>query len=384
MAALRRHFSIYHWATNRPLRGNGKQILDGALPYRDVYEMKPPLLLYSYAALVALFGYSQEGLHMAAMFLTFWNAAWSMAIGMRFFGRFWILARLGYVLLAVNPFACAILPNPELVLMGFGFTGFVLFYAVGASRRGGTFRLDDPEGNGSCMPADFYWLAEPWSKQSGSLFSGVPAIQLALAFWQQKPLRWRLLLRRGAWLAAGVATPVATCLLLMRALGVWDEFWFWNVQYVQIYSSSLKRDLWALAFTSNFNLLTKNFVLYWVLGAAGLLALGTPVLNGRKRLILLSLAIFSFAAVAPGRRFYGHYWLQFLPVLALAMGALFYHLGKGLAVLFRRLNMQPVVAVAAAVILLLPVVRQPHLVQGDSHRLLRPCRRAIHLSKIKC
>ncbi|MBK6932159.1 MAG: hypothetical protein IPH12_15360 [Saprospirales bacterium] len=127
-----------------------------------------------------------------------------------------------------------------------------------------------------------------------------------------------------------------------------------------------------MAFTSNFNLLTKNFVLYWVLGAAGLLALGTPVLNGRKRLILLSLAIFSFAAVAPGRRFYGHYWLQFLPVLALAMGALFYHLGKGLAVLFRRLNMQPVVAVAAAVILLLPVVRySPTLFKGDSHRLLR-------------
>ena len=108
----------------------GRQILEGKIPYRDIYEMKPPLLFYSYAALVAVFGYSLSGLHWAALFLTFWNAAWVMAVGNRILGQFYgFLAGLCYVLITANPFTCGILAESELVVMAFVMPGlYALLY----------------------------------------------------------------------------------------------------------------------------------------------------------------------------------------------------------------------------------------------------------------
>ena len=47
----------------------GKLALEGGAPYRDFYEMKPPLIFYAYAVLVKVFGFSFVGLRWAAMVL---------------------------------------------------------------------------------------------------------------------------------------------------------------------------------------------------------------------------------------------------------------------------------------------------------------------------
>ena len=126
------------------------------------------------------------------------------------------------------------------------------------------------------------------------------------------------------------------------------------------------------AFVFNFSLLTQNFELYWLLGMAGLLLLPTPVLPRRFRLLLAGLVLFSLATVTPGRRFYGHYWLQFLPALALLMAGLFYHIERGAARLFLRLNLRPLMAGLMLIALLIPVARYgPTLFKGDNQKLIR-------------
>ncbi len=349
----------------------GKQILSGKIPYRDVYEMKPPLLFYAYAALVALFGYSLAGLHWAALWLSFWNTAWVMAIGMRFLGRFYgFVAGLCYVLLVANPFASAVLAESELLVMGFVLPGLYAFLRW--EQQAGGSDTGAKREHWWLFAGGFLLACGVLVKQSGIFFFGFPALLLVLAYWQHKPLDGLQLLRRFGWLAAGAALPVAALLALLAALGAWDDFWFWNVKYVQVYASGLKQELWKIAFKTNFGMLTNHFELYWILGAAGLAALLTPALRVRDRVLLLALAVFSFAAVSPGRRFYGHYWLQFLPALALLMGGLFYHLEKGTAALAPRLNLRPLLALLAALVLALPIVRySPVLFRGDPDRLLR-------------
>jgi len=147
-------------------------------------------------------------------------------------------------------------------------------------------------------------------------------------FWQNKPLDWLRLIKQGLWVTAGTLTPVVLTFSLMYALGSWEDFWFWNFEYIQTYATGLQRDMWVTAFFFNFDLLYQNFELYWLLGGIGLALLLTPVLKGKTRLLVFVWLLVSFAAVAPGRRFYGHYWLQFFPAMAVVVAAVFYHLEK--------------------------------------------------------
>ncbi len=350
----------------------GKRLLEGQIPYRDFYEMKPPLLFYSYAALVAVFGYTASGIHWAALALSFWNAAWVMGIGARLMGVFYgFLACLSYVLLTANPATTANLLESELVLMGFVLPGIYCLLRWSSTRQSPT---------NTAAPNTTWWLGAAGFllacgflvKQSALPFFGIPALVLLLSFWKEKPRSFAGLVKNSLWFAGGAAIPVLASGLLMLALGVWDAFWFWNVEYLQVYSAGLNQDLWATAFVFHVDLLTKNFGLYWVLAGTGLLALLTPVLPTRNRLFLFSLLLFSFAAVMPGWRFYTHYWLQFFPVVALLMAAFFYQIEKGGARLLPNVNLRPVMAGLAVVVLFLPVLQNSVLLfKSDHDRVMR-------------
>lgn len=336
----------------------GKQILQGKLPYRDAYEMKPPLLLYSYALLVSLFGATLKGLHWAALALTFWNSAWVMAIGSRFLGLFYgFIAAIAYVLLTANPFASAIFLESELVVMGFVLPG--IYSLLRWEQKAGPDKAPG-HANAWLFAGSFLLVCGTLVKQSGIYFLGFPVLLLLVTFLQEKDRHFRQLLFQSLWVAAGMAIPVAGCLLLMAALGVWDDFWFWNVRYVQVYASGLDTSLRGLAFSMGFGALVKHNELYWMLGAVGLLSLLAPVVRSGYRILLAGFFVLSLITVTPGWRFYGHYWLQFLPALALVIGAAFYTLEKGAAKLLPRLNLRLFLAILAGMLLSFPIVRQSH------------------------
>ena len=58
----------------------GKIALGGGIPYYDFYEMKPPMLFYSYALLIAVFGYSATGVHLAVVALAVANTFFTFKI----------------------------------------------------------------------------------------------------------------------------------------------------------------------------------------------------------------------------------------------------------------------------------------------------------------
>lgn len=366
---LRRHF------IDMPLERDesayaylGKRLLEGEIPYRDFYEMKPPLLFASYAALVALFGYSAIGLHWAALALGFWNSVWVYAIGTRIFGYFYgFIACLSYVLLIANPYTTAMLAESELVLLAFVLPGI---YCL--------FRWEYAHQNSN--PGSYWWLftcgfllaCGVLVRQSGIFFFGLAALFPFLVFRQQQPRSFPNLLKWAGWVSAGVLTPVVAMLLWINALGVWDEFWFWNVEYGSTYASALKQDIWMNAFKMAFSLVSRSAQLYWVFAALGLAALLTPRLPGRYRLCLLALALVSFLAITPGKRFYTHYWLQLLPSLALLMAAFFYHAEQWIARAIPRTNWRPAIAGLTVMMLLIPVTRNsPTQLRGDHDRILR-------------
>ena len=114
----------------------GKQVAEGAVPYGDVYEMKPPGLFYSYAALSSLGGYSYEGARVWALVLYGLNGI------LLFFllrSRSWIwgafVAQCTFYALSMNPYlhVFALLPEPLMIfsfLLGLCLLAWFGRYAV--------------------------------------------------------------------------------------------------------------------------------------------------------------------------------------------------------------------------------------------------------------
>ncbi len=366
---LRRHF------IDMPLERDesayaylGKRLLEGEVPYRDFYEMKPPLLFASYAALIALFGYSAAGLHWAALALGFWNSVWVYAIGARFFGYFYgFVAGLSFVLLIANPYTTAMIAESELVLLAFVLPGLYCLLRWDYAQNAG-----NPKNGWWLFSCGFLLACGVLVRQTGIFFFGLVVALPLFVFFRQKPRSMPNLLKWAAWAAAGAILPAVGTLLWINALGVWDEFWFWNVEYGSAYASALRREVWMNAFDLALSTVSRSAEWYWALAGLGLLALLTPRLPGRYRMSLALLALLSFWSITPGKRFYNHYWLQLLPALALLIAAFFYQLEQWIARAIPRINWRPVMAGLMAAVLLAPVARNsPTLFNGDHDRILR-------------
>lgn len=302
----------------------GKLAMEGLAPYRDFYEMKPPFLFYTYGLLVKIFGYSHAGLHWAALFLSLVNTVAVYFIAGAWLGASWrFLAGLTIALLLSNPYSTAIFLESELVVMAFVLPGlYCLLRALFATDQGALSKQAEAL---YLTTAGFLIMAGVLVKQSGIFFLGFVAVALVLRFWfQGKERSWALFFAQGAWFSLGVFIAVALCMLILQVFGVWKEFWFWNVEYIRLYSSTISGEKAMEALSFGFSTASRNFVILWVAGALGLIVLWGSKLSREKQWLLLALAVFSFAAVAPGRRFYHHYWLHLLPALALLVTAFFY------------------------------------------------------------
>jgi 4-amino-4-deoxy-L-arabinose transferase-like glycosyltransferase len=302
----------------------GKFAMDGLAPYRDFYEMKPPFLFYAYGLLEKLFGYSHAGLHWAALFLGFVTMMGVYFAAGPLFGRaFRFPAGLVYGLLISNPYTTSVFLECELVVMAFILPGVYCLLRVLLPI--GQQALTKYGEAGYLIGAGFLMAAAVLVKQSAIFFWGFAAAAVLINFFfEPRPRPWRRLLIRTGWLSAGMLVAAGICLMILDSFGVWKEFWFWNVDYVRLYAADIVSDKAWLLFSQGLNATTHGFVLYWVAGLMGLLVLWISDLSREKRLILTILALCSFAAVAPGLRFYHHYWLHFLPALALLITVLFY------------------------------------------------------------
>jgi hypothetical protein len=118
----------------------------------------------------------------------------------------------------------------------------------------------------------------------------------------------------------GACIPYALIACWMAALGMFGTFWFWTITYAGNYASA------KTFFDGLQELASKSVVvlgpqlLLWLLGGLGAVALCTS--HGRRtdRAFLCGLTFFSFLTVCPGGYFREHYFVTFLPAVALLAG----------------------------------------------------------------
>lgn len=273
-----------------------RMIGEGAIPYVDFAEKKP-FLFYLFYAPAVLFGFSMWPMQILALL---WSFATCVVVGRaaRRLANSEEAGVAGAWLAALASAGNVISVNAELML-NLPAAGALLFW-VRAGRGGG--RRDDLF-CGLCAG-----VAALFKHQAGVLLI---AILAALAWlW----LRGRAaVLARMAAVAAGFAAPWAAVAGLYAAIGHGDAFWEWNVERNFQYS--------ALGAGSALGRFAVGLGLYVVLSAplSWFFAVRETPRAARDPVGLgVALALWlTWIPVSLGGRFYAHYYLQFVPPLAL-------------------------------------------------------------------
>ncbi len=303
---LERDESVYYYI--------GKTALDGGRPYFDFYEMKPPGLFYSYALLVALFGYSGVGAHLALLFVSLSNMVFTYLIASKLGGKSMAaVAALAFVFFSLNPGASGLYLVAEHVALLWGLPG--IWLAMSYPDKPSISRL---------LLSGIFLSLSVLVKQTAAVF-GLAVVIYWLVMWLQhrrdislKPLLW--------WVLGGIL-PLLGAWGIIWATGTLEDAQFWLYKYPQKYATSAKEGRIGLYFNVSWKLISTGYEGYFMLAGAGLLALWWSRLSLAAKVFITSWTLLSALTIVPGMRFYGHYYLLAFPAACIAGAMLFYTIG---------------------------------------------------------
>ncbi len=304
------------------------RLLDGARLYADVVTDKPPGTTLFYAAVFTLLGQSMKAVHIMAALWHFGTSVIIFLISSRLYCRRTALyATLLFIYFSTNYHTHDMIAANTELLMALPYTASFYLY-IKARRAGG-----DEKGVGGVLMLASVGLMTGIA----TLFKQVGVLNLAFFFLAESVSAWKspartdafkLALARLAWILAGFASVVALLVAWLAYTNALADFWRNTVELNVFYINSVPQSQ-ALRFMLSrgvsyiaFNAALWALAIWAVAKAIRELRNKGPEAESTYRAdaIILLWAAVSLVAVSAGRRFFGHYFLQALPALAILAG----------------------------------------------------------------
>lgn len=297
----------------------GQLLLEGKKCYVDFYEMKLPGLFYCYAAVAAFFGKTIEGMHLGFMVITLISTiAVFFSAKLLFDTRAAAVAAISFSILTLNKFASGFTAQAEHLVVMWAMLG--LWFTLRAMNNGRKWEY---------LIAGFFLGMSLLIKPAGAFFALGAGLFMAINYL--KPLNIKQLLIDGSLLVGGFAISLAIFLGIVAMQGTWSEMMFWMVDIPKSYVSALPfstpdpNDYDGMRMLSySMNQITESHKGLWYFGGLGVILIWISKTELYKKAGITLLLILAFISVSPGLRFYGHYFIQFMPALALALAACVY------------------------------------------------------------
>ncbi len=286
----------------------GKLLLEGKKPYTYFYEMKPPGLFYMYGVMVALFGTTVSGLHigfflvnlLTSIFVFFWiRRMFNQTTG--------VLAAVAYSIISTSPHASGLTIQAEHLLNLFMIPGLWLLWEALKSNK------------------KVYWFLSgillSWAlliKQNTIFFIAFAGLAIILYhFIVNKEKTIKKLIQPILLFSAGILLPIIVVLGILLMNGSFNDFIFFIYEFPRaLYLSSIEFSRGMGYMKDRLDLIMYNYSLIWYMAILGLLIIWIFGKDSFLKIILTLFLLLSFLSVAPGLRFYGHYWIHFLPAIA--------------------------------------------------------------------
>jgi hypothetical protein len=293
----------------------GQLLLQGVPPYQDAYNMKFPGVYYAYAAIMAVFGQTPEGIHLGILAVTSLSILLMFLIGKNLLGgRGGLMAAGIFGALSALPFAYGLAGHATHFVVLFVCAGScALLLAENKTSRIWWFVSGAAFGMAVLM------------KQHAAIFCLAATAWLLAQNWQSKSRLAPFLI-----FYAGVALPLVLMAAVLVHGGVWDRFVYWTIDYARQYVSILPVQQAPRQFANGFGPVFFSAMWTWLLGAAALALLFFPARHRRAALLGAGLMLAGLAAASPGFYFRGHYFLMLMPGVALLVSTLLLELAAWL------------------------------------------------------
>jgi Dolichyl-phosphate-mannose-protein mannosyltransferase len=287
----------------------GQLILQGIPPYELAYNMKLPGTYYAYAAGMAVFGQTIQGIHLMLIAANSVTIVFMFLLGRRLFGDVaGVAAAAAYGVMSLSQAVFGLAAHA---------THFVVLFAVPASWllvRAIESRKTSVLFASACLYGMAFLM-----KQHGIVFGLFGGLVVVIDAARHRDLRRGLV--NAAVFGAGALLPFGLLCLYLKSAGVFDKFWFWTFTYAHSYAAMVPwqygaHELWLRAQES-----FQPLGVFLFLALIGL-ALGLRDENARgKTAFAAVLAACSFLGASIGFYFRGHYFILLLPALGLLAGA---------------------------------------------------------------
>lgn len=286
----------------------GKLLLDGYLPFENAYNMKLPGTNLMYAIIMAILGQTYKGVHLGLMVVNALSMLWIyLGIKKLFNGQTAVMALWIYGLMALSERFLGFAAHATHFIVFWVGLG-MLWYAIFRERR--------------------QWF---WAFLSGFAFGMAFLMKQHALFWlifggllflfETVNKDDTTMAKKAANVAAyalGGILPYAMLFLLMYSSDYFDRFWFWTVEYAQSYSTSIVSwDDATTLFWVSFKGMWKSFPVVWVLLAAAMASAWMLKLSPWQKVFLYGAVVLGFLTVVPGYYFRQHYFISFLPAVAI-------------------------------------------------------------------
>jgi hypothetical protein len=288
----------------------GQLIRQGVPPYELAYNMKFPGVYFAYAGLMTIFGETARGIHLGLALVTTLTAGLIFLAGRKLFeATGGLLAAASYVLLTAAPAA-------------FGLAGHATHFIALLTTAGGLVMLDAAE-----KPARWKWgLAgclfggAILMKQHAVIMAALMTLWIGGVNWRKAGAKnWQAKAMPAGLFAIGTALPLLVLGVALALVGVWEQFWFWAVQYATQYAAAVSIRTAGSGFLTGFTPVFQAGWSLWILGLLGGAVFLTKPFQQRGLPLILFLG--GMLAALPGFHFRGHYFLTALPGLALLIAA---------------------------------------------------------------
>lgn len=302
----------------------GERILHGDLPYRDVWDQKPPGLHAAYALLWQAWP-NEAVVPLADMLLAAAVAAMLLPIaGMFTASRFAGSLAAALFLLLGNPsfarFGGARLRGQGEVFIAALVTASVwLFLRCRAQRSSAGWRRSALALSAGCLVGLASLAKYP---AAGYLVVGWAAWALGRSSRTADNLDAGRLIRLLAWSAVGLLLPIGLMVVCFSAGGALRDLWDATIVYNLRYSGETYSGAWAFArYLVSFPVQHARVDGLWLLGGAGSIVLLARSVRKPAFLVpVIWIAVACLAIAINGSRGLPQYFLQAYPALALAAG----------------------------------------------------------------
>ena len=288
----------------------GQLMLQGIPPYQLAFNMKFPGTYAMYALIMALFGETPAGIHFGVTIITTLTALMLFWLGKKMLDQTaGVVAATSYAVLAANTALFGLAGHATHFAAFFATAGFCLMWKARQSARWQT-------AGAAGLMCGMATLMKQHAAIIGVWAFGVFVWEY---FRENRTTGTRSLWNPAAF-GVGAALPLGLCCLALWCAGVFDQFWFWTVDYARQYVSIVPiSDIGPRFWWSIRSMASENFLL-WLPCLAGLGMMWLDERLRRTRSWLLGFSLASILTTAPGFYFRTHYFLLALPALGLLAG----------------------------------------------------------------